>query len=81
MHSPGIRVRVSGDLACFTRPETKVERFTYPVITPSAARNVLDAICWRPQMRWIVTRITVLKPFAISACCATRSRVNSHRRR
>ena len=58
----GIRVRVSGDYACFTRPETKVERFTYPVMTPSAARNVLDAICWRPQMRWIVTRISVLKP-------------------
>jgi CRISPR-associated protein Cas5d len=57
-----IRVRVSGDYACFTRPETKVERFTYPVITPSAARNVLDSICWRPQMRWIVTRISVLKP-------------------
>ena len=56
------RIRVSGEFACFTRPETKVERFSYPVITPSAARNVLDAICWRPQMRWIVTRITVLKP-------------------
>jgi CRISPR-associated protein Cas5d len=57
-----IRVRVSGDYACFTRPETKVERFTYPVMTPSAARNILDAICWRPQMRWIVTSISVLKP-------------------
>ena len=57
-----VLVRVSGEFACFTRPETKVERFSYPVITPSAARNVLDAICWRPEMRWIVTRITVLKP-------------------
>jgi CRISPR-associated protein Cas5d len=57
-----IRVRVAGSFACFTRPETKVERFTYPVMTPSAARNVLDSICWRPQMRWIVTSITVLKP-------------------
>jgi CRISPR-associated protein Cas5d len=57
-----VRVRVSGDYACFTRPETKVERFSYPVMTPSAARNVLDAICWRPQMRWVVTHITVLKP-------------------
>jgi len=62
MSTSSILVRVSGEFACFTRPETKVERFSYPVITPSAARNVLDAICWRPQMRWIVTRITVLKP-------------------
>lgn len=62
MPSPSVRLRVSGDYACFTRPETKVERFSYPVMTPSAARNILDAICWRPQMRWIVTRITVLKP-------------------
>ncbi len=62
MSVPNVRVRVAGQFACFTRPETKVERFTYPVMTPSAARNVLDSICWRPQMRWIVTRITVLKP-------------------
>jgi CRISPR-associated protein Cas5d len=62
MSTSSVLVRVSGEFACFTRPETKVERFSYPVITPSAARNVLDAICWRPQMRWIVTRITVLKP-------------------
>lgn len=62
MSMPSVQVRVSGEYACFTRPETKVERFSYPVMTPSAARNVLDAICWRPQMRWVVTRITVLKP-------------------
>lgn len=62
MSVPTIRVRVFGDYACFTRPETKVERYTYPVMTPSAARNILDSICWRPQMRWIVTRISVLKP-------------------
>jgi CRISPR-associated protein Cas5d len=60
--SQGIRVRVSGEYACFTRPETKVERYSYPVMTPSAARNILDAICWRPQMRWVVTRISVLRP-------------------
>lgn len=65
MSIPSIRVRVSGEFACFTRPEAKVERFTYPVMTPSAARNLLDAICWRPQMRWIVTRITVLKPIRL----------------
>lgn len=62
MSAQRIRVRISGDLACFTRPETKVERYSYPVMTPSAARNILDAICWRPQMRWIVTSISVLKP-------------------
>jgi len=62
MSPPGIRVRVSGDFACFTRPESKVERFTYPVMTPSAARNILDALCWRPQMRWVITRISILKP-------------------
>lgn len=65
MPIPSIRVRVSGDFACFTRPEAKVERFSYPVMTPSAARNILDAICWRPQMRWIVTSITVLKPIRL----------------
>ena len=65
MPIPNVCVRVSGEFACFTRPEAKVERFSYPVITPSAARNLLDAICWRPQMRWIVTRITVLKPIRL----------------
>jgi len=65
MSNPSIRVRVSGEFACFTRPEAKVERFSYPVMTPSAARNLLDAICWRPQMRWIVTRITVLRPIRL----------------
>ncbi len=65
MSIQNIRVRVSGEFACFTRPEAKVERFSYPVMTPSAARNILDAICWRPQMRWIVTSITVLKPIRL----------------
>lgn len=57
-----IRVKVSGELACWTRPENKVERVSYECMTPSAARNILDAICWRPQMRWVVTSISVLKP-------------------
>lgn len=65
MPIPGVRVRISGEFACFTRPEAKVERFTYPTMTPSAARNILDAICWRPQMRWIVTSIAVLKPIRL----------------
>lgn len=62
MAATSIKVKITGDLACFTRPETKVERVSYPVMTPSAARNILDAICWRPEMRWVVTSITVLKP-------------------
>ena len=57
-----IRVKVSGEYACWTRPEQKVERFSAECMTPSAARNILDAICWRPQMRWVVTSIAVLKP-------------------
>lgn len=59
---PSVRVKISGEFACFTRPETKVERVSYPLMTPSAARNILDAICWRPEMRWVVTSIFVLRP-------------------
>ncbi len=58
----GVRLRVSGDFACFTRPEMKVERVSYDVMTPSAARGVLEAIHWKPAIRWIVTAIHVLKP-------------------
>lgn len=63
-------LEVSGDFACFTRPEMKVERFSYPVITPSAARGIFDAIYWdgkrdgavmRPYFHWQVTRIEVLE--------------------
>ena len=57
-----VQVRVSGDWACFTRPEMKVERVTYQYMTPSAARGVLEAICWHPQFRWVITQIEVLKP-------------------
>jgi CRISPR-associated protein Cas5d len=55
-------LEVWGDLACFTRPEMKVERFSYPVITPSAARAVFEAIYWKPQFRWQVTQIELLEP-------------------
>jgi CRISPR-associated protein Cas5d len=55
-------VLIEGDLALFTRPEMKVERVSYEAITPSAARGVLDAICWKPQMRWSIRRIIVLNP-------------------
>lgn len=55
-------LEVSGPFACFTRPEMKVERVSYDVITPSAARSVFEAILWKPEIRWTVTRIEVLKP-------------------
>ena len=56
------RVKVWGENACFTRPEMKVERVSYDVMTPSAARGVLEAILWKPAISWVVTRIDVLKP-------------------
>jgi len=58
----GIKLRVWGDYALFTRPEMKVERVSYDVITPSAARGILEAIYWKPAIRWIIDRIHVLKP-------------------
>lgn len=58
----GVRLHVWGDHACFTRPEMKVERVSYDVMTPSAARGILEAIHWKPAIRWVVTRIHVLKP-------------------
>jgi CRISPR-associated protein Cas5d len=60
--SYGIRLLVSGEYACFTRPEMKVERVSYDVMTPSAARGILEAIHWKPSIRWIVEEIHVLKP-------------------
>ncbi len=60
--SYGIRLEVWGDYASFNRPEMKVERVSYDVMTPSAARGVLEAIYWKPQFRWIVDRIRVLAP-------------------
>src|SRR5712671_2712025 len=58
----GVRLHVSGERACFTKPETKVERVSYDVMTPSAARGILEAIHWKPSIRWVVERIHVLKP-------------------
>lgn len=55
-------LEVTGDFACFTRPEMKVERVSYDVMTPSAARAVFEAILWKPAIRWKVTKIEVLKP-------------------
>ena len=59
MNSP-IILEISGDYALFSRPEMKVERVSYDVITPSAARGVLEAIYWKPQIRWIIDEITVI---------------------
>lgn len=58
----GFKLLVRGRNACFTRPEMKVERVSYDVITPSAARGILEAIHWKPAIRWVVDRIHVLKP-------------------
>ncbi len=55
-------LEVSGDFACFTRPEMKVERVSYDVITPSVARAVFEAIFWKPAIRWQVSKIEVLNP-------------------
>lgn len=56
-----------GELACFTRPEMKVERVSYPVITPSAARGLLEAILYKPQFRWQIQRIAIKKPIRFLA--------------
>ncbi len=57
-----ISIRVRGEFACFTRPEMKAERVSYDVITPSASRGILEAIYWKPAIRWVVDRIHVLAP-------------------
>lgn len=58
----GFCLDVRGEFACFTRPEMKVERVSYDVITPSAARAIFDAILWKPAISWRITRIDVLAP-------------------
>ncbi len=60
--SYGIRLHVWGTHALFTRPELKVERLSYDVMTPSAARGILEAIHWKPAIRWVIDRIHVLEP-------------------
>ena len=57
-----VQVEVWGDYACFSRPEMKVERVSYDVMTPSAARGLLEAIYWHPGMAWRIDRIHVLNP-------------------
>lgn len=60
--SPTLRLRVWGENACFTRPEMKVERVSYDVMTPSAARGILEAIHWKPAILWVIEQIDVLNP-------------------
>lgn len=62
MSTPTVSVVVWGEFALFSRPELKVERVSYPMMTPSAARGVLDAILFKPQMAWHVRRVTALEP-------------------
>ncbi len=63
----GINLHVWGDHACFTRPEMKVERVSYDVMTPSAARGILEAIHWKPAIRWAVDAIHVLHPIRFTS--------------
>jgi CRISPR-associated protein Cas5d len=70
-----VRVKVKGDYACFTRPDLKVERLTYPCMTPSAARGILDSILWKPEFQWYVRKIQVLTPVRFSSI--KRNEINS----
>ena len=74
-NGPPVEVRVWGDFASFTRPEMKVERVSYDVMTPSAARGILEAIFWKPEFSWRVREIAVLKP--IRHFSILRNEVNS----
>lgn len=70
-----LRLRARGRLACFTRPELKVERVSYPVMTPSAARGLLEAVLWKPAIAWQVERIVVQSEIKFTAF--RRNEVNS----
>src|SRR5262249_58056461 len=72
---PPVEVKVWGERALFTRPELKVERVSYPVMTPSAARGVLESILWKPEFQWLVRGVWVLKDVAYFS--VLRNEVNS----
>lgn len=63
----GVKVKVWGEYALFTRPEMKVERCSYDVMTPSAARGILEAIYWHPGLRWVIDRIHVVNPIQFTS--------------
>ena len=73
--SPTLALRACGPLAVFSSPALKVERVSYPVMTPSAARGLLEAVAWKPAIRWHVERIRVLSPIRFTAF--RRNEVNS----
>ncbi len=62
----GIQIKVSAEYGLFSRPEMKVERMSYEIITPSSARGILEAVYWKPAIRWVIDKITVLKPIAFT---------------
>ena len=72
---PPLTVKVEGELACFTRPEMKVERVSYPLMTPTAAKSILEAICWKPEFTWQVEEIQVLNPIRYTSI--VRNEINS----
>ncbi len=74
-----VRVKATGEFACFTRPDLKVERMSYPCMTPSAARGVLDSILWKPEFQWYVRKILVLKPVRFFS--VKRNEINSKQSR
>jgi len=74
-----VRIKVEGDFACFTRPDLKVERMTYPCMTPSAARGILDCILWKPEFQWYVRKILVLNP--VQFFSIKRNEINSKQSR
>ncbi len=62
-----VRLKVTGDFACFTRPDLKVERMSYPCITPSAARGILESILWKPEFQWFIRKIIILNPIKFTS--------------
>jgi len=62
MKNPEFFLRIRGGMACFTRPEFSTERLSYELMTPSAARGVIEAVLWKPAIRWEVTSIALLSP-------------------
>ncbi len=62
MHTQEFSLRIRGGMACFTRPEFSTERLSYELMTPSAARGVIEAVLWKPAIRWEVTSIALLNP-------------------
>lgn len=75
VRSPPLSLRACGAFAVFTQPSLKVERFSYPVMTPSAARGLLESVLWKPAIAWTIERIRVLKPIQFVAY--RRNEVNS----